>query len=66
MTHLQFSDWRYAHGLSQAALAKLLGKRRITVFNWENGVTPLPADIEMQLIELEAELRASLRYTHLK
>ena len=42
-------------GLTQAEMAKRLGKNRITIIRYESGETPVPKAVEMALKVVEAE-----------
>lgn len=41
--------WRQDRKLTLAQLAKHLGKSRNTIWNWENGKTPIPVNMASQL-----------------
>ena len=42
-------------GLTQAEMAKRLGKNRLTIIRYESGETPVPKAVEMALKVVEAE-----------
>ena len=48
--------WRHAHGLSQPALARLLGVNTQTVFRWESGRVTIPRTVELALLYLETTM----------
>jgi DNA-binding transcriptional regulator YiaG len=48
--------WRQARGLSQEALAKLLGTTKQAVFYWESGRRQPPAMLERALRDIDREL----------
>ncbi|MBQ1348994.1 MAG: helix-turn-helix transcriptional regulator, partial [Aeriscardovia sp.] len=49
MTGEQLKSLRCAHGLSQAALGKIIGKHRSTVIDYEKGVRKVPEDVVNKL-----------------
>lgn len=47
MNNKEFGAWRHRVGLTQQEAANRLGVSRTAVQNWEGGVTPIPATVEM-------------------
>lgn len=59
MTPAQIKEWRTAHGLTQQAMADLLGVRCNTVSRWEQGSTAAPAMLADALAEIGRKLAGS-------
>lgn len=50
--------FRERHGLTQKALADLIGYRRLQVWKWENGAAPVPVAVAALLSLLDHAARA--------
>jgi transcriptional regulator with XRE-family HTH domain len=50
-------EWRERHGLSLRQLAPLLGVAAYTIHRWEQGISPVPAWLELALEGLDGRLR---------
>jgi transcriptional regulator with XRE-family HTH domain len=57
MDNEEFRAWRHRVGLTQQEAADRLGVSRTAVQNWEGGVTPIPAVVEMSCQVWEDRLR---------
>lgn len=47
MTPTELTDWRKSYGLNRSAAARYLGISRRALFNYEQGVRPVPRPIEL-------------------
>jgi transcriptional regulator with XRE-family HTH domain len=61
----QLVQWRERHGMTQKALADLLGKHVITISKWENGVREIDSLLPLALAELSRRIESGeLEMTH--
>lgn len=47
MTPNELTDWRKSYALNRTAAARYLGISRRALFNYEQGVRPIPRPIEL-------------------
>lgn len=57
MTAQELKEWRKRWGLSQEALARLLGGHRVTVAQWETNRRKIPSFLPLALKGLEIQLK---------